>query len=1538
MATLNELGRNSASVTYGPSASGADVFPTLQAVDTWFRNDTWQGTAINGVDAYTLTGSGTIWTTQARAGDYIIVAGQQRIVNTVSADNTLTVTVAFSPTITVASAVKVVSNTQPKQVTGYLTSFARGSTNGTVSVTANSSTITGVGTYFLSEATNSVTTVVMTGTVAIAVDGTITGTSTVFSTGAPSNNSLYPGDSIAVTSNGAIYYFTIANASITDSSATVTVPPTTAISAGATIAKATNGTTGRSIQINGRMRTITAIASNTSMTVNYPMDFTDSNLRYKVYPRGTIANSTAGTLYGSTSATSSNSTTLTIAATLTGVIQPGCVISAPLGVSNVPANTTIVNQQFGALGASVANTSATGTSGQNTLSLTSATGVLVGQLVCGNGATITGIPAGTYVVSISGTTITLSQNLTGAIGTTVYFYTPGGLGAYTTNNATTITGTQVYFSTVQITNGNLFWDLGYNNLNSTTNTVYMYQTSQLDNIWIGDEVRIANFSTYSGASISNIGVYGYLTDYSGFSGTAIGSLRQTVSGLPYKREDSYINGNPYGTLTSFTTDFRVGDDIIIDGTECTVSQIVSDSQLKVNIDFTHTTANNSNGTATATTSYSSGGAPGATTVTMSSNTGVLAGQLITGVGLPQGTYVVSIATNTFTLSKAFNTQANGTYSFYNGTNIYKKLKLHGYVLEGTREGGTGLQGSTTAGATAAVVTGSTTGSTTNLTIASIANGTGSVALPGMQVLPSTTGGGAALANGFIYITNQQYGTGATINFTTSGSTATGQNAIVFGSSPTTVTVGMIIQNAASTAFSYGPLSTYVIAVNTTTNTVYLSNNITTTIPTSTALYFIAAGGNGVYTTTASTTLSATASSFYTPATGKFTQATTILATGGTSYPIGTQQITLAATPAVGTNNFIKISGAGGPPQVLTGQVTYASSFVYGTNTLFTTQLHIGAEIIVAGQYLTVVSITSDTVLNVAQNAGTSVVAVLTPIYRSVPLYTYMTSVSGAVVNLATPIKNNLYSTGVNPPTVYLPSTGADFLEYVYSAPNYSAEQGSTTLLNQSLDRKYVGFRYWPLFQSTNIAPTNTSTISTAFGAYATPVYERWTASYAQSHGVGINQADLSGGTMVWAYQTTTTLNVTMPVCGSVHLQMGLQGQSTGYPQVMTGYTANNIMGTCNITYTGLTASQTVASNAAPAAWVASLYGVYDITAMTQVSGGTIFLFGNKRYFALQGRSSANQQTQWVGCLEFERAQPEDASSGTGTTTGITFGGTSYGGYQMAEGASPPTVSTPGFSQVIQYVSGTAPYPTFAYFNGNRMPTGAQQIPTLPQLGVAAYPVHGCVLSVPRVRNSAGDLVGMNAHIYSALTITTGRWGHLLEIGNYGTYAPAYTSASASVTATSNTLTLAANTVPQPHMGQIVPVYTNIYNAKRFMFSPVVVLGPAYDPDIRGRIYGLKVLPSGLGTLMDTVSITVDGNYFYNTSFSSTDHWVIGSPPSWTATTAYPGQTTVVTMRFTLTANAGGITQSWRSLEDTGSQASSTGTGLTTNNFRFALPA
>lgn len=969
MATLVELGRNSASITYGPIATGAEMWPTIALFDQWIRNDTLQGTGT--ASSTTVTGVGSVYTTQLRAGDVIMIAGQMRTVASVTSDTVFEVTVAVSPAVTLASKIEIINTT----LSGTITTSVRGSTTGVVSVTNGSANVTGVGTFFLSDFTNSVATGALTGTVAIGTNGVITGSGTTFNTGADgSANRLQPGDSILV---GGTSYFVVATVT-NDTTASVVVPPGSPISGGSTIAKATNGVSGRTVNVNGRIRTIASITSNTSMTLNSAIDFTDSNIKVKSFPRGTLA---------------------------------------------------------------------------------------------------------------------------------------------VTAGSATVAGTATNFS----------WDLVTG-----------------DQVWIGDELRTFTFS-------ANATTVAALTDYAGYPGTAINVLRQAVTGITFWREDGFITG----TGTSFTTELRVGDDLIIGGTEVTVTAIVSATQFKINHHFTH--------------------------------------------NITDGT-------------------------------VFKKKKIHGYVLEGTREG------------------------------------------------------------------------------------------------------------------------------------------------------------------------SATA--------GKFTTATTSVLAAGTTYPAGNTTVTVATATSFAQFGLIKVSGAGGPPILISGTATAATNTVTGTGTSFTTQLHVGAEIIIAGQYLTVTAIASDTSLTVSQ---TVTVAAASPIYRSIPLYTFIAAVASAVMTLGHPIKNTVYSTGANPPTITTATAATDFLEYVYSAPNKSAE-ATTTLFNTSLDRKYFAFRFLPLAQGGGSG----NTLSTAGSAYNLVVYERWTAAAGQTHGVGINQADLS----------------------------------------------------------------TSAS---------AVSGVTDLTSMTQTTGGFLYLFAKPRYVMVQGKSFANAQTQWLGCVEFERAQPEDTGTGLGTSTGVSiFTGN-------------PVTGTPAVS----------PWPCFAYFNGNRFPVGSQQTPTLPIAHTQG--VHGGVFAVPRIRLSTGDLTGANAHIYSACTITTGRWGHLIEIGASGSYTDPGAQAAGVLTGTANTLW-------QPHMGHLVPVYTNVYNSKRFMFSPVVVLGTAYDPDIRGRIYGLKVIPSALGTLMDTVSVTTDSNDFYDVTQPAQDHWVVTA--------------SVSTFRFSL---AGTNFQSTRSLEDGTTIAANTEAAFT-NSFRWAIPS
>ena len=75
------------------------------------------------------------------------------------------------------------------------------------------------------------------------------------------------------------------------------------------------------------------------------------------------------------------------------------------------------------------------------------------------------------------------------------------------------------------------------------------------------------------------------------------------------------------------------------------------------------TSYNANATIT-TAAYVSGGAIGAKTLTIASNLLVLVGQVISGTGIPTGTYIKSISGTTLTLSAALTTQAAGTYTFY----------------------------------------------------------------------------------------------------------------------------------------------------------------------------------------------------------------------------------------------------------------------------------------------------------------------------------------------------------------------------------------------------------------------------------------------------------------------------------------------------------------------------------------------------------------------------------------------------------------------------------------------------------------------------------------------------------------------------------------------------------------------------------------------------------------------------------------------------------------------------------------------------------
>lgn len=1292
VASIVELGNNSASISYGGTTTGSDIFPLLQNTDQWLRNDTYQGTATAGSPSSTTvynTLGGSIYTTQLAPGATILMAGQLRTVATVTSDTQFTVTAPFSPAISAQTAIKAINTT----LTGTsAATTVRGNTNGNVTVTNGGTVVTGVGTYFLSDCTNSVATLVVAqSTLAYDGAGNLTGTGSSWLTSQGVQNGLYPGDSIQVIYLNVSYYFTIATVT-GDGAATVT---TTSNSYSAvlpsgniyTLYKATNGVAGRTIVINGRVRTIQAINSNTQLTINNPpFDFSDSNLRLKVYPRGTVSNAVGNVVIGSTGcstqASSGNLTVPTTAGAITGNIVIGAVanVITASGTGVLSAGTTIVAQMTANSAAVVAPTRNDSNASGWFVSFGSTAGILPGYFVSSSAGIQFGNVYVANVNSVSGTVGLYVLGNTAAspvtsvnTSTATNFYQPGGAGLYLLSSVPT---TQLSAATVQVSG--IFGGAG------TTN--FAWDISTGDPVWVGDELRTFNFST-NGTFVQNNTVGGnlniaYTTDIAavpyGFSGSPIGTIKQTYQAVPYRKDDTYING----VGTAFTTELRVNDELVIDGTEVFVTSIISGTQFRVREDFTHT----------------------------------------------------------LTTSSTF----------------YKKKKLHGYVFEGTREGGT-----------------------------------------------------------------------------------------------------------------LGNASTY--------NNWKLSGN------------------------------------------------TAVVTTVNTSYLIGTNSITLNAAPiTVGAPGLVyiplKIPGAGGAPTLLQGQATVVAGTVTGIGTAFTTQLHVGAEIQLAGRYMYVSGITSDTVMTVIGSVNAVNWYLPVSIYRTVPLYTYAyQNPTGNQYLLSHAIKNTIYSQADSPPQVYYATNGADYIEYVYSAPNKFAE-GSTTLFNTSLDRKYVAFRYFPLLAGSYNSPAAgvlTST-ATAFGGYSTPVYERWTAAYAGAGGVPINQADLSGGTMVYGSQATTTFSQAPygMVCGSIVVPpMGaLMGTATYSPFNFAYTTANNAPSTANTTVNSSTTggvgytvpSNTILTGATAGPVIGNMAGVPDIIYLTQTTGGYLYLFASSRYLVIQGKSFANQTTNFIGVVEYERAQPEDTGAGGGAS------GLAYNAF---------TASTAGSqwnqNWSVSGATGIAPWPTYGYINGARLPVGAGQFATNPVTSTVG--IHGCVISTPRVRNSAGDLVGVNANIYSALTITTGRWGHVVEMLATGVYQTTGTVSAMAFPAQS------INSIPQIHMGQIIPVYTNVYNSKRFMFSPVVVLGPAYDPDVRGRIYGLKILPSALGSFMDTVSITVDSNYFYDTTFTATDHWVLTS--------------TVTTYKFNLAPAVNtNPQQAWRSLEDNTTLAANSASTTFTNNFRFALPA
>lgn len=133
------------------------------------------------------------------------------------------------------------------------------------------------------------------------------------------------------------------------------------------------------------------------------------------------------------STSSITTTTLTCTAITSGRFYPGMLLSG----TGVTAGTYIY-LQLSSTAAAVATPTATGTSGTPTLVVSDALGIEERQFVSG-----TGVPANTRVIAVSGTTITLSANLTAPASGTYTFRPWGYQGTYSVSPSQTVSSTTV---------------------------------------------------------------------------------------------------------------------------------------------------------------------------------------------------------------------------------------------------------------------------------------------------------------------------------------------------------------------------------------------------------------------------------------------------------------------------------------------------------------------------------------------------------------------------------------------------------------------------------------------------------------------------------------------------------------------------------------------------------------------------------------------------------------------------------------------------------------------------------------------------------------------------------------------------------------------------------------------------------------------------------------------------------------------------------------------------------------------------------------
>jgi len=256
-------------------------------------------------------------------------------------------------------------------------------------------------------------------------------------------------------------------------------------------------------------------------------------------------------------------TTLTVSSVTTGAFMASMVMTG----TGITAGTTLVQQLTASAAVATTTVASNVASGASVVQLTSATSVAVGQIVAA-----TGIPAGTFVTSVSGTTIVMSQPTTAAIPstTTITFGTAGGAGTYQLSTAPgtltgSITGTLTYpagtylIQQIPSTTTMILPLALLNGITATTNPTATYWGV---NQWVGKSIyylaslpSISSIGAPSTSTVAGLTVYSTLITFSAAHNLKTGDVIVISGASPSAYNGTYSVTVPFGSTTTATITF-----------------------------------------------------------------------------------------------------------------------------------------------------------------------------------------------------------------------------------------------------------------------------------------------------------------------------------------------------------------------------------------------------------------------------------------------------------------------------------------------------------------------------------------------------------------------------------------------------------------------------------------------------------------------------------------------------------------------------------------------------------------------------------------------------------------------------------------------------------------------------------------------------------------------------------------------------------------------------------------------------------------------